>query len=344
MDPKDQNVSLEFGMEKGIEGSKVMSQETVLAREEKYMPKKNTPLPWHERHISFDKRKGLKVWPNGARMAFLTYCALEQRDWNGPRIINFYMGKTPISRSLPKTPLDVRTQAKYGWEIGVLRIRDILQEEGIKFTFLVTGSYAEDYPEITKQLAELGYEINAHTYSYSITTPELTREEQKEDIRKTMQILQQVTGKKPVGWLSQGASCDENTIALMAEEGFLYNADLQDDELPYFIDISGKTFVEIPYRMLGNLNDYALINPQQMSLSDVLENLKYSFDACYREAAKRPLHFNFGTHPYVIGRADNAWVFQEFIRYVKSYPDVWITTYQDMAEWWMKQFNNGYPV
>ena len=54
------------------------------------------------------------------------------------------------------------------------RIRDILQEVGVPFTMLTCGSYAEDFPGIVKELSDLGYEINAHTYSYSVAATELS--------------------------------------------------------------------------------------------------------------------------------------------------------------------------
>jgi allantoinase len=309
------------------------------------MPNKNKPLPYQTRRIAFEKRRGLQLFPNGARMAFFGYCALENWDWDYPAVqnINFTLPfnfKTPTG----KTTLDVRTSHEYAAVVGVPRLREILQEEGIAFTFLTCGSFAEDFPELVRSLSDLGYEINAHSYSYSVHTPELSREQQRNDIEKTLGILSKVTGRRPTGWLSYGAAADINTIELCAEAGLLYHCDLQDDELPYFIDIKGKTIVELPYRMFGNVNDYMVMLRQSMPLSDALAYLKQSFDACYAESARRPMHFNLGTHPWLSGRADCAWVIREFIRYVKSHDKVWIATMNDVVDWWMKQFNRGYPA
>jgi peptidoglycan/xylan/chitin deacetylase (PgdA/CDA1 family) len=311
----------------------------------KPMATKNKPLPYQTRRIPFEKRRGAKVFPNGARMAFFGYSALESWDWDYPAVqaMNFTLPfnfKTPSG----KTTLDVRTAHEYAAHVGVPRIREILQEEGIAFTFLTCGAFAEDFPELVRGLSDLGYEQNAHSYSYSVQTPELTRDQQREDIKKTLSILKHVTGRDATGWLSYGAAADVNTIDLCAEAGLLYHCDLQDDELPYFIDINGRTIVELPYRMFGNVNDYMVMLRQSMTLKDALDYFKQSFDACYAAAAHRPMHFNLGTHPWLTGRADCAWVFQEFIRYVKSHEDVWIATMNDVAAWWKKQFNSGYPT
>ena len=166
-------------------------------------------------------------------MAFASHVALEQWDWDSTRIVATPGNEPRTSAILKKTPLDVRTQVKFGADVGLRRMRDVLKDLDIKVTLLVSGSYAEDFPEIVKEMAALGHEVNAHTYSYSTATVNLTREQQREDIQKTVEICLQVTGLKPVGWLSQGASCNENTVELLAEEGFLYQADLQDDDLPF---------------------------------------------------------------------------------------------------------------
>ena len=172
----------------------------------------------------------------------------------------------------------------------------------------------------------------------------LTYEEIREDIRRTVKLIKDLTGVTPVGWLSPSAQCDINTIRACADEGMLYNADLQDDELPYFLDIDGKTLVILPYRMIGNINDYLLLKPQNMTLQDSLDTMMQSFDRCYKAAATTPLMFNFGTHPFVIGRADAASIMQEFIQYVKKHDDVWFATLQDVAEWWRDQYSDGYNV
>jgi peptidoglycan/xylan/chitin deacetylase (PgdA/CDA1 family) len=310
-----------------------------------YKPQKNIPLPYTERHFPVERRNKRAIWPNGARMAFIGYVALEQWDWNQPRTFSL-TGRPPYNPNpiLGHPPLDVRTQVKYGAEVGMPRIRDILQEVAVPFTMLTCGSYAEDFPRIVKELSDLGYEINAHTYSYSVAATDLSLAEHREDIQRTYRILEDVTGKRPTGWLSPSAQCDINTIAACVEEGVLYNADLQDDELPYFLDLNGKSIVIVPYRMIGNINDYLLLKPQNMTLSDSLEFMKQSFDRCYEAAGTTPLLFNFGTHPFVIGRADAAQIFREFLRYVKSRSGVWMTTLEGVANWWNEAYRNGYGV
>jgi hypothetical protein len=42
-------------------------------------------------------------------------------------------------------------------------------------------------------------------------------------------------------------------------------------------------------------------------------------------------------HPFLAGRAYRAKVFQDFIRYARSYPKVWISRGIDIANWWLRE-------
>lgn len=300
------------------------------------------PLPYTERHLPFEQRKGAKIWPNGARMAILLYTAPEEYRWD--QMEKRYHAEMIVSPKDDRPSLSVRSSIKYGFDIGLRRMRDIIEERGVKITLWTTGNAVEQHPEILKEYFDLGHEIGAHGYSEAVPLSTMTREEQREDIRTSMEILQGLTGIKPVTWLGPTALCNEDTIELLAEEGFLCNGDLQDDELPYFIDVKGKTMVEVPYRMVGNINDLFITTRHYKNVEEIIAYLKGGFDAYYREASKRPLLFNFGTHPFIVGRPDVAHAFATFLDYIKQYDDIWITTYGEIAEWWNKKFSKGYKL
>ncbi len=297
---------------------------------------------FRERHFPFDQRGGAQVWPNRARMAVLLYIAAE--DWQWDRIEQFGV---PGGRYMPtetRPSLSTYSTIKYGFEIGLYRMRDILKERGIKVTLWTTGNAVERHPEIIKEFSVLGHEIGAHGYSEGMPLSAMSRENQRENIRKTVEIISNTTGKKPVSWLGPVAMCNEDTIELIAEEGFICNGDLYNDELPYFIDVKGKTLVEIPYRYVGNINDNFMTIYHLEHIEDMLIHLKSAFDAYYREASIRPLIFIYGTHHFVSGRPDTAFVFRTFLDYLQQFKDVWIATYDEMAKWWIEKFNKGYKL
>jgi len=296
----------------------------------------NIPFPFPVRRLPYDHRKGADIWPDGARMAVLIYTCPEEWEWNrlepmGP--------KGPFVLAGEKVPsLSTCSAVQFGYEVGLRRLRDILKQHDLKITLGTTGNAAERHPEIIAELSGLGHDVAAHGYSEGTPPTCLNRDEQREDIRKTVAAIEKVTGRRPRGWWSPAALCNTDTIELLAEAGLLYHGDLQDDELPYFIDVNGRTLIEIPYNMVGNVNDYDIFLNHRRSIGENLGYMTAAFDAYYEAAGVTPLYMIWGTHPYVSGRADAAYVFSKFLDYVQRRRDVWLPTYTQLAEWWQDRF------
>lgn len=75
------------------------------------------------------------------------------------------------------------------------QLLDGLKERGVKATFFVTGENAELHPDIIKRMSEEGHLIGNHTYSH-IQLKDSNREEFKEELLKTNEIITGITGKE----------------------------------------------------------------------------------------------------------------------------------------------------
>lgn len=72
---------------------------------------------------------------------------------------------------------------------------DGLKERNVVVTFFVTGENAENYPEIIRREQEEGHLIGNHTYSH-IQLTSRNRETFREELVKTNEILEEITGEK----------------------------------------------------------------------------------------------------------------------------------------------------
>jgi peptidoglycan/xylan/chitin deacetylase (PgdA/CDA1 family) len=294
--------------------------------------------------IPFRDREGVELFPDGARVAFLFYGAAEQWNWGDeqqPALDPF-----PVARFGEKRlAQSMRSAIEYGFNVGLWRIAECLRDLNVKATFWTTGNAIEQYPEIVEMLHGEGHEIGAHGYSEGWPMTAMDRDGQADAIRRSVDLIRSVTGEAPQTWLGPGAGADRNTVELIAEAGFSCHGDFQDDELPYFLHVGDRTLVEIPYRMIGNLNDVPLLSQagQMLSVPRAIEYLRESFDASYEEALRRPLMVNFGTHPQVIGRPDAFKVMREFMKYVVDHEGVWIPTYAELSAWWQDRFGPLVP-
>ncbi|HAA90294.1 MAG TPA: polysaccharide deacetylase [Peptococcaceae bacterium] len=71
----------------------------------------------------------------------------------------------------------------------------LFEEHEIKGAFFLTGRWVSENPELTKKIAESGHEIGNHGYSHPHVN-NLSLEENIEEIKKTSEIIYQLTGEK----------------------------------------------------------------------------------------------------------------------------------------------------
>lgn len=72
---------------------------------------------------------------------------------------------------------------------------DGLKERNVHATFFVLGKQAEKYPDIVARMQEEGHLIGNHTYSH-MQLRKSNREEFKEELKKTSEIIGSITGEE----------------------------------------------------------------------------------------------------------------------------------------------------
>ncbi|MBR1692121.1 MAG: polysaccharide deacetylase family protein [Lachnospiraceae bacterium] len=74
------------------------------------------------------------------------------------------------------------------------QLLDGLKERGVHATFFVTGEHASLHPDVIRRMSEEGHLIGNHTYSH-MQLGASNREEFKEELIKTNQIIKDITGE-----------------------------------------------------------------------------------------------------------------------------------------------------
>ena len=105
----------------------------------------------------------------------------------------------------------------------------MLDEVKVKTTFLTCGGIAERYPDAMKAIASRGMRLRDMA---TITrSPAIDRQEEKDCIRRTSDMLMKRTGKRPIGWRTCTQSVD--TVEMLMEEGYVWNSNSFADDLPF---------------------------------------------------------------------------------------------------------------
>lgn len=274
-------------------------------------------------------------WPNGARCAVMLSFDMDgETTWaNGNRGIE---GGSKFIRSL--------SVGQYGPKRCVQRILDLLQKHEIKGTFYVPGWIAERNEELVKEIYNNGHELGHHGYTHE-RFYDKTYEEQVEIIDKSQEIFKKITGKTVTGFRTPSGDWAESTPDLLIKKGFKYSSSMRGDDRPYRTEFQGKEsdFIEVPTRwelddyvqMAYNLYPAEPVGQDRISGYDnVLDNFKREFDGYYRYG----LCCSFMMHPQVIGTPGRIIMLEKLIQHIKSYPDVWIATGEEIADWWRNNY------
>lgn len=157
----------------------------------------------------------------------------------------------------------------------------------------------------------------------------LTREQERENIFKTVEAITKLTGERPTGWSSPGVRSTDNTLELNLEAGLLYNCDYHDDEMPYPIKIGDKALIMIPHQY--TINDHRM--QEEGTRHEFFEKFKDEFDYRYEIGDRDPTMMNVITHGYISSRVPYIDTFEKIIAYAKSHKDVWFARRGDIAAW-----------
>lgn len=87
----------------------------------------------------------------------------------------------------------------------------ICRETGSKGTFFVLGSIGENYPDVVKAIVAEGHEVASHGYGHQLAYKQ-TYDEFKNDVKKSIDILENLTGKRVLGYRAPSWSIVESNL------------------------------------------------------------------------------------------------------------------------------------
>ena len=97
----------------------------------------------------------------------------------------------------------------------------------------------------------------------------------------------------------------------------------------------------MPYS--NEINDFTFITRKNFTTDQFRDALIEEFDVLYTEGATTGRLMNVGLHPHVSGRAHRIRALREFIEHAKSMPNVWWTTREQIADWYLANHESHIP-
>jgi peptidoglycan/xylan/chitin deacetylase (PgdA/CDA1 family) len=281
--------------------------------------------PEEVRAITFKVRAGRDLtpaaWPERARAAVALSFDFDA-ETNALRDGNYSPG--------------VLSQGEYAARTAIPRILTLLDKYRIPASFFVPAVTAILHPEEVKAIAAKGrHEIGIHGWIHERNSL-LAEAEERELMKKSLETLQGIAGRPPVGIRTPSWDFSASTLKLIRELGLLYDSSLMADDRPYEIIEEGKPtgVVELPVEWL--LDDYPYFGFERFSdvrphitPGEVFEIWAAEFDKAYEEGTL----FVLTMHPKYIGHRSRMVMLERLIQHILSRGKVWFATHEAIARY-----------
>ncbi len=193
---------------------------------------------------------------------------------------------------------------------AVKRFLDIFRKNSIKATFFVIGSDAliPEHARIIKQITEEGHEIANHSMSHPLNFSSLKEKTIVDEIKKSHEILERLSGKKVKGFRSPTFSIDERILKVLESLGYVYDSSV----LPSFI---APLVLNCAHSLLGGrLRNICSSNmrfantplcpyrPHMKNMAKTGQGKLYEFPISVVPGLRLPMH---STYVFIFGR----WLF-----------------------------------
>ncbi|MFT4889069.1 MAG: peptidoglycan/xylan/chitin deacetylase (PgdA/CDA1 family) [Pseudohongiellaceae bacterium] len=257
-------------------------------------------------------------WPNGARVAVLLSFDVDNETVMGLRTGQVSIG--PLS------------QGQYGHRVALPRILDLIDKEEIPATFFFPAWSLKIAPQQARIIKASGrHEIAVHGWIHELNTA-LDAETEERLLQKATDEIEDITGKRPVGYRAPSWNHSPNTLTIVRKMGFLYESSLMHDDRPYELVQNGEAtgMVELPVDWI--LDDAPLFNPRgnsYMNPRDVMQVWIDEFDKAWEEGTM----FSLTMHPHVSGHRSRIVALEGLIEHIKAKGGVWFGTHEQAARY-----------
>lgn len=245
-------------------------------------------------------------------------------------------GIGPMGNPLPGGAFDPNADSygRYGANAGIQRLMGVLAEAGVSANIFTSGILAERDPEQVRAVAAAGHEIMGHGYAQNLIPATLSDQDDEKYIRLSTELLQNVTGVRPTGWVSPRATADRNTMRRLIRHGYKWQADVVDDDLPYLERYEEGDLIAVP--LCIDFNDLSHSMRFGRTPRQFIENFQDTLVHALA-ASRDTVILDVLVHTHCYGRPAGAWAYGELAKICAGRKDIWLTTRGKIAEHFLSQ-------
>ncbi len=256
------------------------------------------------------------------------------------------------------SPDDI-SRGLFAGEVGSPRLLKLFEKYDLQTTWFIPGHSIETFPNQMKAVVDAGHEIGTHGYSHENPVA-MTPQQERDVLEKCIGLVDDLTGKRPVGNVAPWWEPSNTTNELLLEFGYKYDHSLQhNDFTPYYARVGDKwtkidygkqasewmkplvrgeetDLIKIPANwylddlppmmfIKGSPNSHGFVNPR-----DLEQMWKDQFDWVHREMDYAV--YTLTIHPDVSGRPQVLLMLERMIEYINGHDGVKWATFEEIAD------------
>ncbi|MGZ9810233.1 polysaccharide deacetylase family protein [Pseudoroseicyclus sp. H15] len=190
----------------------------------------------------------------------------------------------------------------YGNRVGIYRLMEVLDANGIRPTAAMNSALATRYPRLMADVLKRGWEVAAAgTDMGHLHHSGLSEAEETALVAEAFATLRDISGQPVTGWHSPSHSQSAITPDLVAEAGGQYICDWINDDMPYAFHTRAGDLTQMP--LSYDLSDHKILAAQHMPIEDYEYQLGAAFDMLLAESRERGGRIlSLSLSPWVIGQ------------------------------------------
>ena len=296
----------------------------------KHMPDNSNPMKPRDRfdYSAIIDRPPLKL-PGDARIVVWPIVNVEEWEVERPMPRKILPAPTgvEISPDLPNW-----TWYEYGMRVGFWRMFKAFEKRNITPTLSLNARICETYERVAAAARDADWEFLSHSY---IQMPIHKLEDEEANLIKTIDVIENFIGKRPIGWMGPGLGQTYDSPDLLTKHGVKYSADWVFDDEPVRVKTKNGPLVTIPYTV--ELNDIPMMLVQNHESPYFAQQVKDHFDCLWEEGAERAKIMAIGVHPYVSGVPHRIKYLEKVLDYMAAKEGTLFWTGEQILKWFNSQ-------
>ena len=179
-----------------------------------------------------------------------------------------------------------------------------------------------------------------HGTTNSVLINRQTEAEERALVNGVVEAIHKGTGKRPRGWLSPALSETTRTLDLLAAAGIDYVGNWVNDDQPYAMRVKSGRMLSMPYS--AEINDIPALLGLHQSPEMFGQMIRDQFDVLYEDGAKTGRVMSICLHPFLIGHPHRSKYLDQALKHITSRQEVWLATGSEIADWYRKNYLDGF--